>query len=82
MNRILVEVYLPVALKSFDIWIPTAMRFSQATELVARALARISNGLYQANQAVLCDFESGEMMNVNLTVAELGLQTGSKLLLM
>lgn len=82
MNKILVEVYLPAALKAFDVRIPADMPFSQTISLVADALTQLSGYFYQADgSAILCDRQSGKILNVNMTAWELGLKNGSKLML-
>lgn len=82
MNRITVEVFLPAAGRSFDVCIPTEVRFSQVTELVAKTLTELSGGLYRADvDAALCDLTTGEFLNINMMVWELGLCNGSQLML-
>ncbi len=82
MSKLLIEVYLPVALKSFDVQVPADMRLSQITQLVAGALAQMSGSLYAADSApLLCDRDSGEILNINMTAWELGLRNGSRLML-
>lgn len=82
MNKILVEIYLPAVLRDFDVYIPADMRLSETTGLVASALANMSGHLYTADSAsILCDRESGEILNINMTAWELGLRNGSKLML-
>ena len=52
------------------------------TELAGREISRLSGGVYEADPAcVLCDRESGAILNINMTVWELGLRNGSKLML-
>ena len=82
MRKLLIDVYLPVALKSYDIQIPADMKLADATRLVADALSQLSGGSYTADSgAILCDRESGKILNINMTVWELGLRNGSRLML-
>lgn len=82
MNKLTVEVYLPAALQRFDVQIPADMRLAQITSLVSEALAQMSGALYSADAApLLCDFESGEILNINMTAWDLGLRNGSSLML-
>lgn len=82
MNKLTIEVYLPAALKSFDIKIPANMRLSQITPLVSEALSQMSGALYSADAApLLCDLKSGEILNINMTAWNLGLRNGSRLML-
>lgn len=82
MTKLIVEVYLPAALRSFDVRIPADMRLFQITPLVSEALAQISGALYSPTaEPLLCDLESGEILNINMTAWNLGLRNGSRLML-
>ncbi len=82
MKKLTVEVYLPAVLKSFDVRIPADMRLSQITPLISEALAQMSGALYSADAAsLLCDYKSGEILNINMTAWDLGLRNGSRLML-
>ncbi len=82
MDSILVEVYLPATQKAYDIRIPRLCMMWEVTELVSKALSELSEGLYNAtDKAVLCDRVNGTLYNINLSVEELGLTNGSRLML-
>ena len=82
MNRLTLEVYLPAVLKSFDIQVPADMKLAQIARLASEALAQMSGELYSADAApMLCDLESGEILNINMTAWNLGLRNGSRLML-
>lgn len=82
MNKVTVEVYLPAAQRAFDVQVPADSRLSLVTELIGRTMEEVSDGLYRADAAaVLCERDTGEILNINMTVWELGLRNGSKLML-
>lgn len=82
MSRILIEVYLPAALQSYDVRIPADMKLSEAAPLIASALSQLSGYLYCSDEAsMLCDRETGEILNINMSAWELGLRNGSRLML-
>lgn len=82
MNYIIIEVYLPAAEKSYDIKVPRTSKVWEITKLISTALTELSGGLYTANdESMLIDRESGAMFNINLSVEEVGLSNGSKLVL-
>jgi len=82
MNKVLVEVCLPAANQSFDVFIPLDSRMSEVLTLVSALLSELSDGKYQAtHDAVLCDAASGIIYNINMYVSELGIQNGSRLML-
>lgn len=82
MNYIIVEVYLPMAEKSYDIKVPRTSKVWEVTNLIATAITDLSEGLYKATEeSILIDRETGSMFNINLSVEEVGFVNGSKLIL-
>ncbi|SDM84889.1 hypothetical protein SAMN05443253_10641 [Bacillus sp. OK048] len=82
MNKVLVEIFLPAANRSFDVYLPLESQMSEVLQLVSALLSDLSDGKYKATKsAVLCDATSGIIYNINMAVAELGIQNGSKLML-
>ena len=82
MKRVLLEIYLPSAQRTFDVWVPACARLSQVNRLTAKAFEGLCGGMYTANgSSVLCDRRTGEIFNINMTVWELGQRNGSKLML-
>lgn len=81
-NKALVEISVPAAAQKFDVFIPLDSKMSEVVSMVASALSELSEGKYKAtNKAILCDAVTGIIYNVNMEVAELGIKTGSKLML-
>lgn len=82
MNKVLVQLYIPVTGKKYDVRLPQSISVKQATELLASFFTGMMGGAYIPDaDAVLCDMESGIMYNVNSSVASLNLKNGSKLML-
>ena len=82
MNKILVEIFLPAANRSFDVYVPLESKMSEVTLLVSSLLSELSDGKYKAtDDAVLCDAKTGIIFNMNMRVFELGIKNGSKLML-
>ncbi|MDF2820871.1 MAG: hypothetical protein K0R15_1312 [Clostridiales bacterium] len=82
MNKILVEVYLPVADISYDVFIPTKSKLFEVLPLLSKSISELSGGLYLATEdTILCNYNDGAIYNINLSVEELGLKNGSKLIL-
>ena len=81
-NKALVEISVPAAEKKFDVYIPLEIKMSDVTKMVASALSDLSDGKYKATkEAILCAADTGIIYNVNMEVAELGIKTGSRLML-
>lgn len=82
MNKILVQLYIPVTGKKYDVRLPRSISVKQATELITSFFTEMIGGAYIPDEdSVLCDVESGIMYNVNSSVASLNLKNGSKLML-
>lgn len=82
MNKMLVEIYVPAAKKNFDMLIPRSIMMYEAVELISKIAAEISEGIFVADKdTVVCRREDGAILNINLSVRELGLKHGSRLML-
>ena len=82
MNKVLVNIYVPILNKSFDIFIPTQSQLFEVTELIKRAITELSEGHFlPSNDTVLALKATGEILDVNSTVFELSIGNGTKLML-
>jgi len=81
-EKILVEVYVPAARATFDVFVPVTLRVHEATKLIAAMLNGLTEGKLVTDQnSALCERQSGKMLNINMRVSELGMMNGSKLML-
>lgn len=81
MDRILIELWVPAAERSYDVWIPCGSRMYVVRRLLATAVKELSAGKYSPTDDVaICD-RSGKILDNNMTVHELGLKNGSQLML-
>lgn len=82
MNKIMVEIFVPIAEKKYDILLPTNIDLYTALNLIGKAITDISEGLFiMDTQTVLCSKEDGVILDINLSVYESGIKNGSKLIL-
>lgn len=82
MDKVLVEVYVPVLDRSFDIFIPLRSPMFEVLELIKKAVKEMSDGRFIANENIaICHRENGTIININLSVYELEIRNGSKLML-
>lgn len=82
MDKVLVEIYVPLLDRSFDMFIPLASPMYEVLELMKKAIAEMSDGRFIANEnTALCRREDGSIININLSVYELEIRNGSKLML-
>lgn len=81
-NKILVEVFVPAAGKSYDVKICPESKIYELIEMLKQVVGDLDQGYYIPNaETVLCDKSAGTVMQLNATVAEHGLYNGSKLIL-
>ena len=82
MKRLTLEIYLPASQQAFDVQVPAGALLSQVASLAGQEISRLSGGTYEADDgSILCDRSCGSILNINMTVWELGLRNGSKLML-
>lgn len=82
MQKVLVEVFVPVLDRSFDMFIPLQSPMYEVLELMKKAISEMSDGRFIANQnTTICHREDGSILNINLSVYELEIRNGSKLML-
>ena len=82
MNKVLVEVFVPVIDARYDVFIPNTSQMSEVLELLKKAVKDLSGGRFIAtDETAVCYRENGSIINVNMTVYELGIHNGSKLML-
>ena len=76
MDKVLVEVYLPAAGRSYDVYIPLASPMNEVLQLISTLLSDLSEGSFMANDdTVLCDAESGTIFNINIQLLSWALRT-------
>lgn len=81
MNKILVEFGIPVLGISFDAFVPAHISAYEMLEMIKRAVNEMmDSGLILDESTSLCRSD-GKILNVNLSVYELGVRNGSKLML-
>lgn len=82
MSKVLVEVLLPAANMKFDVYIPQESKMSEVKQLVTSVMTDLADGKFKGHEdSVLCDADSGLIFNVNMIVSELGIENGSRLML-
>ena len=82
MSKLMVELYLPAEGSSYDIRIPSDSRIGDIIPLIEACMAELAEGYFvPKGNSVLCDRETGVVLNVNLTASEMGILNGTKLML-
>lgn len=83
MNKILLELYLPVTMESFDVFVPVSSTVGEILLLIREILPELSGGVFRATaDVVLCERYTGKVLPVDKTVLQLGLKDGSEIYVM
>ncbi|WP_239617478.1 methyltransferase [Cohnella mopanensis] len=82
MDKIIVEIYLPSINQKYDVFIPITLRLHEIEALLIGAFIELSDGYFVASQnAIMCDMQTGTLLDINKSAIELGLYNGSRLML-
>lgn len=82
MNKVMVEINIPVTGSCYDVLLPKTLSVSQTSKLLAGFFTGMTGGAYMPDEeAVLCSMEDGRIYDVNSSVEDLHLRNGSKLML-
>lgn len=82
MDKVLVELYIPAIGETIEAFVPLQAKGYEVLTLLGRAVSELSNGRFLAtDQSTLCRREDGMILNINLSVYELDIRNGSRLML-
>lgn len=82
MNKVIVNVYVPIINISYDIFIPVQSQLFEVTDLIKKAVFELSEGRFVPTPDTVISLKaSGEILDINSTVFELGIGNGTKLML-
>lgn len=82
MKKYLVDVYLPAAMKHYDVFLPSGKLIGETTKLLVNIAESLSPGEYKGTpDSVLINAESGDVYDCSLTVYDAGIRNSTKLIL-
>lgn len=81
MNKITVEIYIPVLNTAMDMFIPTHLLLKDVLEMIKKIVFESSDGRFIPDPATTLCRKDGAILDINLSVSELNIRNGSKLLL-
>jgi len=82
LDKILVEIYIPVAHRCFDAFIPATLKLYEIERLLIQAFEELCDGQFVASpDTVLCEQGTGAVLDINVSALESGLVNGSRLML-
>ena len=82
MNRLLVDIYIPVIFKSYQMFIPANVKLRKLMPLIESIVRELSFDAYMPSvSSVLCRKVNGSIVDPNATAEQAGIQNGTSLIL-
>ena len=82
-NKILVELYIPLIEKNYDLYIPINKKVGTVKKLIEEGLLELTDHDYIIKEdSNFYSKETGEIYDVNKTIRETDLKNGSRIILM
>lgn len=82
MDKIYVRLYVPMLEKIYDVWIPSNKKIGNAIILLMKLINEMNDGIYNpSNAPMLYDKITASMYDVNLTIKDANIRSGSELVL-
>lgn len=82
MNKVLVKLYVSKIEEQYDIWIPVNRRIYSVIKLMSKTINELTSGEYNPKKLpLLYDKKTGKLFDVNKTVEESKIRSGSEILL-
>lgn len=81
MDQFLIELYVPAAGQTYDVFIPRYCRVFEALQLLCAAIKDLASGKIIPNSSTMLCYEDGSPIDVNMSITDAGIKTGSRLML-
>ena len=82
MNNILIDIFVPVIAKRYQVLVPYKAAFKTILPYIERMVQELSFDAYvPSGEAILCLSEDGEILDNELSAQSLGLENGASLFL-
>lgn len=82
MDKYLIELFVPAANKTYDVFIPKNIQIFEIITLIAYQVENLSEGQFKKSpDTILCFRDTGSIIDMNRLVSELNIKNGTRLLL-
>ena len=82
MNKVLVKVYVPMMEEIYDVWIPINKKIYDVIFLFIKAINELNDNVYRPNKMpILYDKLTGEAYDVNLSIKDSTIRSGTEIIL-
>lgn len=81
-NKILIELYIPLIEKSYDLYIPINKKIGTIKKLIEEGLVQLTDNSYEIKEETnFYSKDTGLVYDVNKSVRETDLKNGSRIIL-
>lgn len=80
-DKLLVEIMLPAAEKTYDVFIPPDSKIKDIIKLLIKMFSELAKDYYAPVQTTLLCDANGSILDMNSSPVELGIKNGSRLML-
>lgn len=81
MNSIIISVKVPGSGRTFEIKVSPNIFVGELTSLLINAFENLTDEDFNPVNSVLCDITTGQILDINMTLGNLGIVNGTGLLL-
>ena len=82
MDKVLIKLYVPMLEEIYDVWIPAHKRIYNVIFLLVKAINELNDNSYQPSKMpILYNKLTSEAYDINLTVKESTIRSGSEIIL-
>lgn len=82
MDKVLIKLYVPMLEEIYDMWIPSYRKIGNVILLLEKAINEMNGGKYKPKKTPrLYDKLTAEVYDVNLSVKDTNIRSGSELIL-
>ena len=83
MVKILVKVYVPMIEKIYDVWIPSHKRIYNVINLLIKVINELNDNSYRPTKMpMLYDKVTSEVYDINLSIKESTMRSGTEIILL
>jgi len=82
MNKVLIQVYVPVLEEKYEVFIPINRRLYKVMDIITETVRELSGGYFEPSETnQLYDKDTGQLYDLNILVKHSGIKNGSRVII-
>ena len=82
MNKVLIQVIVPLVSEKYEIYVPVGKRISSVIKLIVKTINELTGGYYPIKEnALLVNKATGNLYDINITIKDAKIINGSEVIL-